>query len=176
MGAEAVALGIDARPWTLATLADEDGFARYHDAIAGAIADRFTLKVHINPGGRQRAFAAWIAALAEREVAAIDHRDFIAVCAGLIASLAAHTVVSYSPMVGDRADRMVDTVLACPDEVTALAAGAALYVIRVRELTGADPSVPLSAMVVENAAASLRRRPAAATRFRELLQLSTPWV
>jgi hypothetical protein len=71
---------------------------------------------------------------------------------------------------------MVDTVLACPDEVTALAAGAALYVIRVRELTGADPSVPLSAMVIENAAASLRRRPAAATRFRELLQLSTPWV
>ena len=71
--------------------------------------------------------------------------------------------------------RMVDTVLRYPDEVTALAAGAALYLLRVRNDDADNPCLPLSALVMENAAAQLHRRTDAALRFRELLRLNSPW-
>jgi len=64
-----------------------------------------------------------------------------------------------------------------PNEVVALAAGASLYQLRVGELTGEEMGGGgLPAIVVENAAANLARHSEAASRFRELLQLHTPWV
>ena len=76
---------------------------------------------------------------------------------------------------GDR-DRMLKVVLETPNQATALCFGAAVYALHVTRLTGKDPSVPLSGLILENAAEALRRSPDAATRFRELMQLSTPWT
>ena len=174
--AEALAIGADAKPWSLASLADEAAFDRHIETVAGAIADAFTLKMHQNIVARRLAYTAWIDGLQQKERSPVDYRDFVAVCANLIASIARHRVVSYSAMIRDPADRMIDTVLKYPNEVTALAAGAAIYTLRVGELTGMDGGEPLSAMIVENAAANLRRHPEAAAKFRELLQLATPWT
>ncbi len=71
---------------------------------------------------------------------------------------------------------MIGVVIKYPNEVTALAAGAAIYALRVAELTGEDAGGGLPAMVIENAAANLNRHPEAAVKFRELLQLATPWT
>jgi hypothetical protein len=71
---------------------------------------------------------------------------------------------------------MLGTILAYGNEVTALAAGAAVYALAVEDLTGTSPAEPLPALVVENAAAGLRKHPEAALRFRELLRLTTPWT
>ena len=174
---EAFASGAHAEPWSLAALADEGGFDRHVDAVATAIADRFTLKVHLNVVARRLAYKAWIDGLQRAERAPVGYRDFVAACANLIASLARHRAISFSAMIRDPADRIIDTVLKYPNEVTALAAGAALYMTRIEELTGAPPSdAPLSALVLENAAANLSRHPGAAEKFRELLRLSTPWT
>ena len=106
----------------------------------------------------------------------LDYRGFVAVCANLIAGIARHRVVSYSAMIRDPADGMIDTVLKYANEVTALAAGAAIYELRVAELTGYPAGGGLSALILENAAANLSRHPEAAVKFRELLQLRTPWT
>ena len=174
--AEALALGAERRPWSLAELADEPAFDRHIETVAAAIADRFTLKTHVNIVARRMAFIAWIDGLAADARSPTDYRAFVAVCASLIASLARHRVVSYSAMIRDPADRMIDTILRYGNEVTALAAGAAIYALRVGELTGADAGGELSPLIVENAAASLNRHPEAAAKFRELLQLGTPWT
>ena len=98
-------------------------------------------------------------------------------CADLIECLASQRVVSYSAMMRDASDPMTDVVLHYPNEVTALATGASLYIVRATALTGADISEPLPPAVAENAAAALQRHPqAAAERFRELLRLTTPWM
>lgn len=175
--AEALASGTEAAgAWSLATLADEAAFDRHIEAVAAAIADSFTLKVHTNVVARRLAFKAWIDNLQRNERAPIGHADFVASCAALISAIARHRVVSFSAMIRDPADRTIDTVLRYPNEVTALAAGAAIYTLRVTELTGRSPAVPLTAMILENAAAALHRHPTAAVKFRELLQLSTPWT
>ena len=170
----ALAAGTDG--WRLTALADEAGFDRHVEATAAAIADRFTLKVHQNVVARRLAYTAWIDGLQRDKRTATDYRDFAAVCANLIAAIARHRVVSYSAMIRDPDDRMIDTVLTYSNEVTALIAGAALYVVRVEELTGDATSLPLSRLILENAAANLRRHPEAAVKFRELLQLATPWT
>ena len=98
-------------------------------------------------------------------------------CADLTECLANQRVVSYSAMMRDVSEPMTDVVLRYPNEVTALATGAALYIVRATALTGAEIAEPLAPAVAENAAAALQRHPeAAAERFRELLRLTTPWA
>ncbi len=172
--AEALARG--AQPWPLAALADQGAFDRHIEAVASAVADAFALKVHTNIVARRFAYTAWIASLQRKDLGAVGHGDFIDACANLIASIARHRVVSYSAMIRDPADRMIDVVLTYPNEVTALSAGASIYSMRVEELTGKESGKPVSAVVMENAAANVRRHPEAAAAFRELLQLDTPWT
>ena len=174
--AEALAFGATTRAWSLAALADEAEFDLHIHAVATAIADRFTLKVNQNIVSRRMAYIAWIDALAADDGAPLDYRSFVAVCANLIASIARHRVVSYSAMIRDPANHMIDTVLKYPNEVTALAAGAAIYELRIGELTGDHAGGGLPALIIENAAANLSRHPEAAVKFRELLQLTTPWT
>ncbi len=162
--------------WGLVELADRQTFDRHIDTVATAIADRFTLKVHINVAGRWRAYNRWIARLQDASDGADSHHRFVRLCADLVECLACQSIISYSSMIRDASDPMTDVVLRFPNEVTALAAGAALYIVRATALTGADISEPLPPAVAENAAAALRRNPsAAAERFRELLRLTTPW-
>ena len=165
------------RVWRLDELADRQTFDRYIDTVATTIADRFTLKVHVNVAGRWRAYNRWIASLQDRHDGTDDHRRFVRLCADLVECLASQRVVGYSPMMRDASDPMTDVVMRYPNEVTALAAGAALYIVRTTALTGADIGEPLPPAVAENAAAALQHHPqAAAERFRELLLLPTPWT
>ena len=173
---DAIDLDAAERPWSLAALAERAEFDRHIETVATAIADRFTLKVHINIAARDAAFADWIERVRAENRPRLDHRSFVAVCAGLIAALAARRIVSYSGLIGDRSAGMLGTILAYGNEVTALAAGAAVYALAVEDLTGTSPAEPLPALVVENAAAGLRKHPEAALRFRELLRLTTPWT
>ena len=165
----------DIGAWSLAALADEASFDRHYETVAAAIADRITAKVHVNILARRQAFADFIASLHGIDAGAITHRHFIGACASLIASLAGQRIIAYSTVTRNSPDRMVDAVVKYPNEVTALSSGAAVYLLRVRDLTGIDPSLPVSALVMENAAAQLRRKADAAVRFRELLRLTTPW-
>ena len=164
------------RAWYLAELADRHTFDRFVDTVANAIADRFTLKVHVNVAGRWRAYNGWIAKLQDKSTGD-DHGRFVRLCADLTECLADQRVVSYSPMMRDVSEPMTDVVLRYPNEMTALATGAALFIVRATALTGAEIAEPLAPAVAENAAAALQRHPqAAAERFRELLRLTTPWV
>jgi hypothetical protein len=174
--AEPAVRPIELPPWSLATLADEAGFEALINTVSGAIADRFTLKVHQNVVARRMAYTAWIDSLANENLPSIDYRAFVSACGNLIAAIARHRVVSFSAMIRDPGSRMIGTVLRYPNEVTALAAGAAIYSVRVAELTGRAAGAALPVMLVENAAANLSRHPEAAVKFRELLQLSTPWT
>jgi hypothetical protein len=174
--AEALARQAVATAWSLTSLAEEAEFDRHIDIIAGAIASHFTLKVHQNVVHRRMAYVAWIDDVAGENLGAIDYRSFVSVCASLIGSIARHRVVSFSAMIRDPASRTIGTVLRYPNEVSALFAGAALYKMRVAELTGASTPERLPPMILENAAANLARHPEAAARFRELLQLGTPWT
>ncbi len=161
----------------LAALADQALFEVQFDAVAAAIADRFTLKVHYAIPELHAAYQSWIA-----WSAAVggnrDYRHFIAIVANLIESLASHTAVSYSLMTRPKEphDRRLELALGFPNELTALVFGAAIYSSAVTRLTGTDPSIPLPGLILENAIALLRRNAAASLRFRELLQLSTPWI
>jgi len=174
--ADAVMVHADIGAWSLAALADEASFDRHYESVAAAIADRIAAKVHINVLARRHAFADFVNSLEDIDTGAIGYRHFIGVCAGFIASLAGQRIIAYATAARDPPDRMVDAVVKYPNEVTALASGAAVYLLRVRDLTGVDPSLPVSALVMENAAAQLRRRADAAIRFRELLRLTTPWA
>lgn len=174
--ADALALGSKAGAWSLAGLAEEAEFNRHVETAATAIADRFALKVHLNIVARRRAFADWIGRACAEEKRPPDYRTFIAVCAGLIGALARQRVVGYSAMLRHPSDRMVETLVKYGNEATALAVGAAVYSLAVADLTGNAPGEPLAALVIESAAANLRRHPEAALRFRELLKLSTPWL
>jgi hypothetical protein len=175
MAAEAAAAG--ERLWGLGDLADRQTFDRYLDAVATALADRFAVRVHVNVAARRRAFNDWIATLQEGAPERAGHERFIKACADLIACLGSRRIVSFSAMMREDSDPMSDVVLRFPNEVTALATGAAFYITRVAALTGADPSEPIPPAVAENAAALLRRHPQeTAERFRELLRLTTPWV
>jgi hypothetical protein len=166
----------DAAFGRLAALADQSQFEIHYDAVASALADRFTLQTHYNVAELQDAYAIWIARCAaaggER-----DYRHFIAAIGLLIESLARYRIVTYTPMMrpAGAPDANVEVLLKFPNEVTALLVGAAIYVVQVVRLTGRDPSIALEPLVLENAAGILRRRPDAAIRFRELLQLATPW-
>jgi hypothetical protein len=166
----------DAAFGSLAALTDQPQFEVHYDAVAASLADRFTLQTHYNIAELQDAYAIWIAKCAaaggER-----DHRHFITVIGLLIESLARHRIVTYTPMMRPAGvqDSYVELLLKFPNEATALIAGAAIYVVQVVRLTGRDPSIALEPLVLENAAGILRRRPDAASRFRELLQLTTPW-
>jgi len=174
--AEAALRPPETRAWNLSSLADEASFDRLIETTAAAIADRFTLKIHQNLVARRMAYIAWIDKLSVDNLPAMDYRAFVTVCANLIASVARYRLVSFSAMIRDPGDRIIAAVLQYPNEVTALAAGAALYQLRIGELTGEPAAVGLPAIVVENAAANLARHSEAAARFRELLQLHTPWV
>ena len=174
--AEALALGTASRAWGLDALADEAEFDLHIQIVATAIADHFTLKVNQNIVSRRMAFIAWIDTLARDDGSPPDYRGFVAACANLIASIARHRVVSYSAMIRDPANRMIGAILKYPNEVTALAAGAAIYELRVSEVTGEASGGALPALIIENAAANLSRHPEAAVKFRELLQLGTPWT
>lgn len=174
--AEAAARPVEIPPWGLASLAEEPNFDRLVETVATAVADRFTLKVHQNVVSRRMAYTTFIDGLASENLPLIDYRAFVAICGNLIAAIARHRVVSFSAMIRDPGSRMIGIVLKYPNEVTALAAGAAIYSLRVRELTGKEVGGGLPVMVIENAAANLSRHPEAAAKFRELLQLSTPWT
>jgi len=175
MAADAAEAG--ERLWGLGDLADRQTFDRYLDAVATSLADRFTVRVHINVAARWRAFDDWIATLQDDTPESAGHQRFIKVCADLIACLASRRIVGFSAMMREDSDPMSDVVLRYPNEVTALATGAALYITRIAALTGEDPSEPIPPAVAENAAALLRRHPQeTAQRFRELLRLTTPWV
>lgn len=161
----------------LAALADQALFEVQYDAVAAAIAGRFTLKVHYAIPELHGAYASWIG----RSAAAgggRDYRHFIAIVANLIDCLATRKAVSYSLTMRPKPphDRRLELALGFPNELTAFVFGAAVYSSAVTRLTGTDPSIPLSGMILENAIALLRRNAAAAMRFRELLQLSTPWT
>ncbi len=165
------------RVWRLADLADRQAFDRTIDTVATAIADRFTLKVHINVAGRWRAYNCWIARLQDEADGGDEHHRFVRLCADLVECLANQRVVDYSPMMRDVSEPMTDVVLAYPNEMTALATGAALYIVRTTALSGGDISEALTPDVAENAAAALKRHPQeAADRFRELLRLISPWA
>jgi hypothetical protein len=180
----AEAAAIEAPLWTLSALADETGFNRHIELVTSAIADRHALKVHVNIVAERRAYAAWVAALQVDDRDPIDYRTFVKVCASLITSIAGRRTIAFSAMVREPgASGMIDLILKYPNEITALAAGAALYAVRAGTIgtgtasTGANIVIALSPMIVENAAASLRQHgEAAALRFRELLQLGTPWT
>jgi hypothetical protein len=175
--AEAAAL--EARLWTLAALADESGFNRHVELVTTALADRHALKVHVNIVAARRAYAAWIGALQIDERDPLDYRTFVKVCASLITSIAGRRMIAFSAMLREPgASGMIDLILKYPNEITALAAGASLYAVRATEIGGgASIVLALSPMIVENAAANLRQHgEPAALRFRELLQLGTPWT
>lgn len=173
---EAIALDAGTRAWALAALAEEAEFDRHVETVATAIADRFTLKVHVNIAAHRAAFADWIARVRAEDGRPIDHRAFVAISAGMVAALAGHRVVGYSAMIRGPSDVMVGILLKFGNEVTALAAGAAVYALAIEDLTGTSPADPLPPIVIESAAANLRKHPEAALRFRELLSLSTPWT
>lgn len=176
MAFEAVDRSGESRIWRLSDLADRQTFDRYLDTVATTIADRFTLKVHVNVAGRWRAYNCWIARLQDESAEADDRGRFVRLCADLVECLASQRVFSYSAMMRDVSDPMTDVILAYPNEVTALATGSSLFIVRATALTGAGIAEPLAPAVAENAAAALHRQPqAAAQRFRELLRLSTPW-
>jgi hypothetical protein len=158
------------RLWNLAVLAEPVEFNRHVETTATAIADRVSI------AARDAAFADWLDRVRGEGRPRPDYGRFVAVCAGMITALAARRVVSYSAMIGDPSADMVRAILRYGNEVTALAAGAAVYALAVEDLTGASPAEPLPALLVENAAANLRKHPEAALRFRELLRLSTPWT
>jgi hypothetical protein len=175
--AEAAAL--EAQLWTLAALADETGFNRHIELVTTALADRHALKVHVNIVAERRAYAAWIAGLQANDRDPPDYRTFVKVCANLITSIAGRRTIAFSAMLRQPgASDMLDLILKYPNEITALAAGASLYAVRASEIRdGANVVLALSPMIVENATASLRQHgEAAALRFRELLQLGTPWT
>lgn len=174
--AEPLAPLAERQTWSLATLAEEAGFDAHIEVVTGAIADRFALKIHQNLVARRMAFIAWIDGVVPTDRTVIDHRSFVTICAALIGGLARHRAISYSAMIRDPADEMIAVILNYPNEITALAAGAALYELRVGALIGMPAGEPLPPLVVENAAANLARHPEAATRFRELLRLGTPWT
>ncbi len=176
MAFEAIDRFGEARVWRLSDLADREAFDRFVDTVSTTIADRFTLKTHVNVAGRWRAYNCWIARLQDASGGEDDHRRFVRLCADLIECLASQRVISYSPMMRDLAEPMTDVVLGHSNELTALTAGAVLYIVRATALTGADIAEPLDPAVAENAAAALARHPhATAERFRELLRLITPW-
>jgi hypothetical protein len=173
---ETAASAADRTLVSLSGLCDEATFDRFVDTVADAIALRFVLKIQKNVVARRMAFTAWIQGLGQLSQTEADYRSFIAICAVMIAVLTRHRSLGYSAMIRDPGDRMIDVILTYPNEVTALAAGAALYDLYVRGLTGEPAGEAVSALVMENAAANLRRHPElAAGRFRELLRLTTPW-
>lgn len=175
--AETIERDADLRPWSLAALAEEAEFDRHVEAAATTIADAFALKVHVNVAERRRAFADWIARVRAVDRRPPDYRTFVAVCASLVAALAARRAVGFTAMTGDPSAPALAVILKYGNEVTALAVGAGVYSAAVAHLVDPVPREPLPAMVIENAAASLRRHPDdAALRFRELLGLPTPWV
>lgn len=172
---DAAALYADVGAWSLEALADRSLFDRHYVTVAAAVADRLSAKVNINIEARGLAYADWIDSLQGLDPEEVGHPHFVAACASLIASLARYRIVAYSAIARDPPDRLVNAALNYPNEVTALASGAAVYLLKVRELTGIDPSARLSGMILENAAANLNKTAEAAVHFRELLRLSTPW-
>jgi hypothetical protein len=162
-------------PWKLAALADPAVFERHYETVTAAVAERITARIHLNGLAMRAAFDDFTGSFESIDSGSVARGHFVDICARLIASLAGRRIVAYSTVARARPDPMVETVVKYPNEITALASGAAVYLLRVRDLTGVDPSLPLSALVMENAAALLRRNVRAATRFRELLRLTTPW-
>jgi hypothetical protein len=160
----------------LASLADQTMFEVCYGAVASAIADQFALKTHYNVAALQEAYGTWIAKCAAHK-GSHDPDHFVAVIGILIESLVTQKIISYSAMIRppEPIDPHLAVVLNYPVEVTGLLAGVATYAVPIMRLTGNDPSIPLSALILENAAGAIRRRPEAARRFRELLQLTTPW-
>lgn len=167
------------RPWTLASLADERAFERHYDAVTMALADLFSLKVHLNLIQLHTCFAGFVAGFEENRLPreTPDYQRLIDVVSRLILACTVRPIVSYSALVRDRTNRTAGIVLAYASEITALGLGAAVYAVAIKRLVGTDPSTPLSSLIIENAAALLRRQPTgAAANFRELLQLTTPWA
>ncbi len=161
-------------PVGLDALADSAQFEIEYDAVVAAIADHCGLQARYDIAELHSAYAAWIdsaAALAGKR----DGAHLVAIVAALIKSLARHKAVSYALTVGARSadDLRLELALGFPNELTALLFGAAIYATAVQRRTGADPSIPLSRLILENAIGLLRRNPdGAAARFRELLQLA----
>ena len=161
----------------LAALADQALFEVQYDAVAAAIADRFTLKVHYAIPELARRLRSWIARSAAVG-GSRDYRHFIAIVANLIESLATRKAVSYSLMTRPKPphDRRLELALGFPNELDRVG-------FRRRGIFGRGeashrrrPEHSASGLILENAIALLRRNAAAAMRFRELLQLSTPWT
>ena len=161
----------------LEALADRGMFEVEYDAVVAAIADRFALRAGYDIPELHAAHAAWLAdaaALPGRR----DGRHFTGIVATLIECLARRKAIGYALAARPQPthDRRLELALGFPNELTALLFGAAVHGSAIARLTGADPSLPLSRLILENAIALLRRNPGgAAARFRELLQLSTPW-
>jgi hypothetical protein len=161
----------------LEALTDREMFEVEYDAVVAAIADRFALRASYDIPELHAAHAAWVASAAalagER-----DGRHFTLIIATLIECLTRRKAIAYVLAARPQPthDRRLELALGFPNELTALLFGAAVYGSAVARLTGADPSLPLSRLILENAIARLRRNPAgAAARFRELLQLASPW-
>jgi hypothetical protein len=173
--AETAELNAEARTWSLAALADEAEFDSRVEMAATAIADRFTLQSHINIGERRHAYYDWIDRV-RSERRPVDHTTFVSVCSAMVQTLATRRVATYSAMIRDPGDDMADVVLRYGNEVTALVTGASVYAVMISDLTGTTVAAPLPALVMENAAAALRRRPEAAASFRELMMMPTQWT
>ena len=161
----------------LEALADRGMFEVEYDAVVAAIADRFALRAGYDITELHAAHAAWSASTAALS-GNRDGRHFTAIIATLIDCLARRKAIGYAltARLQPTHDRRIELALGFPNELTALLFGAAVYGSAVARLTGADPNLPLSRLILENAIARLRRNPrGAAARFRELLQLASPW-
>jgi hypothetical protein len=164
----------DLRPWGLSAMAEEAEFDGHIEAAAIAIADAFTLQVHLNIAGRKDAFRDWVERVRTAHWPARDPGAFIGACASLIGALAAYRFVGFSPMLGNQPDEAA-VVTKYPNETTALAVGAGVYLTAVEHLVD-RPRGQVGAMALETAAIGLRKRPDdTAARFRELMGLPNPW-
>ena len=159
----------------LASLADPVLFEIEYDAVASAIADAFQFKVHYKVLALRAAYADWIESQAGDHGAIDDEEHLVAIVGRLIAALARNRIVSFSSMLWLPGESGEDALVfkRYPNEIVALAFGAALFAIKVEALSGQSPAAPLPARLFARAAEHLRRQPAMAADFRLLLALGS---
>lgn len=160
----------------LSSLTDRSFFAMFFAESADAIAKSLGLRKHIFPQALDQASDAWKLGYQKTlQKRYSDHRHLLAATKILIQCLATAAIVEYrrDPAVGTNViDRHAGVVAKYPNEITSLVAGAVLYSLQMKRLTGMSPAVPLTSQELETAAVILHRRPDKAKAFRKLLKLS----
>lgn len=160
----------------LSSLADRSLFAMLYAEVASDIAKSLDLKHHIFPQALDHASDLWTLGYQRTlQKRYSDHRHVLVATKILIQSLATASVVEYrrDPAVGTNViDRHAGVVAKYPNEITSLVAGAVLYSLQMKRLTGMSAAVPLTSQELETAAVILHKRPDKAKAFRKLLKLS----